>query len=263
MSAPELKTYLERLVKAFERPAFIQDDPIAVAHGFDDPRDQEVIGLYSALLAWGRRETVLTKMATLCDLMDWRPYEFVMHFDRGQLSDRLADFKHRTFQPLDAIWFTRNLSTLIMRWGSVEKIFAGHMSADSRDIAPAIEGFSRSIMMASAETPARLRKHLARPRSGSACKRLCMYLRWMVRRPPVDLGIWTMIQPAQLVLPLDVHSGRQARALGMLTRKADDWKSAIELTGRCREFCPEDPARYDYAFFGLGAYGDPTSGSNP
>ena len=251
----DLRCYLDDLAARFEQRAFIQDDPIAIPHGFDDPCDQEVIGLYAALLAWGRRATILNKMEELCERMRYRPYRFVRDFDERRDATRLATFKHRTFQPIDALWFTKNLGAALRRHERVEHLFARHLPADAADVGAAIQGFSEAIMTLAPETPPRLRKHLARPASGSACKRLCMYLRWMVRPGPVDLGCWTTIRPDQLVLPLDVHSGRQARALGMITRTANDWQAALELTRRCRLLCPDDPARYDFAFFGVGAYG--------
>ena len=254
---PALKAYLDGLVAHYERPAFITDDPIAIAHGFSDPRDQETIGLYAALLAWGQRSTVLSKMADLCQRMQYRPYAFVMGFERGRDGPRVSTFKHRTFQPEDALWFTENLSRLLRRHGTVERLFSLDLVQGAPDVTDVIQGFSQRMMEVSAATPDRLRKHLARPMAGSACKRMCMYLRWMVRSGPVDLGIWSSISPRQLVLPLDIHSGRQARTLNILTRKANDWKAALELTRACRRLCAEDPARYDYAFFGLGAYGPP------
>ena len=250
----ELKTYLDSLVARFEQPAFIADDPISIPHGFDDPRDQEVIGLYAALLAWGQRKTVLNKMAELCERMQYRPYRFVRDFHPARDADKLADFKHRTFQPIDARWFTRNLGAALRQHETVENLFAIKLAADAETVETAIQGFSEGLMAMSPETPRRLQKHLARPATGSACKRLNMYLRWMVRSGPVDLGIWTKIRPDQLVLPLDVHAGRQARALGMVSRKQNDWQATLELTANCRLLCPDDPARYDFAFFGVGAY---------
>lgn len=249
--------YLNRVVEHFETPAFIESDPISLPHGFDDPRDQEVIGLYAALLAWGQRKTVLNKMAELCERMQYKPYTFVRDFDAERDSARLKGFKHRTFQPRDAFWLTHNLSLLLREFETVERLFARHLSSGNPDVGPAIQGFSDAVMQVHSETPARLQKHLARPDAGSACKRLNMYLRWMVRPGPVDLDIWTGIQPHQLMLPLDVHSGRQARKLGMLERTYNDWRACVELTENCRELCPNDPARYDFAFFGLGIYGDP------
>lgn len=250
----ELKAYLNRLVDRFETRAFIAEDPISIPHGFDDPRDQEVIGLYAALLAWGRRQTVLNKMEELCERMDYAPFRFVRDFDPERDASALDGFKHRTFQPIDAFWFTHNLSAVLAQHGTVEALFADHLPPDVNDVGPAIQGFSTTILSISPQTPDRLRKHLARPEAGSACKRLNMYLRWMVRAGPVDLGIWTRITPDQLLLPLDVHSGRQARALGFIDRKSNDWKAVQRLTAVCRRLCPEDPARYDFAFFGPGAH---------
>ncbi len=252
---PNLQTYLDSLVARYEQPAFIADDPIAIPHGFDDPRDREVIGLYAALLAWGRRATIMAKLAELCERMRFRPYAFVRNFDVQRDAARLDGFKHRTFQPTDALHLTRSLSALLREHDTLESVFASHLSPDTPHIGPALQGFSESVMTAAPGIPKRLQKHLARPSTGSACKRLSMYLRWMVRPGPVDFGAWTRIAPAQLVLPLDVHTGRQARALGLLTRKQDDWRAALALTDRCRAFDSNDPCRYDFALFGSGAYG--------
>lgn len=251
----EFTSYLDSLVDRFERPDFIEHDPIAIPHGFDDPRDREVIGLFAALLAWGRRRAILDKMADLCERMEYRPFRFVYDFPSGRAASALEGFMYRTFQPQDAYWFTHNLGLLLREHGTVESLFARHLTRASSDVGPAIQGFSESIMSARATTPARLQKHLARPSTGSACKRLSMYLRWMVRPGPVDFGIWPSIDRSLLILPVDVHSGRQARALGMLDRRQNDWKAALELTDRCRMLSPQDPARYDFAFFGAGAYG--------
>lgn len=250
-----LKAYLDRCVDRYQRPAFITPDPVSIPHAFDDPRDQEVIGLYAALLAWGRRATVLAKMEDLCERMRYQPYRFVRHFEHGGHALRLEGFKHRTFQPIDAYWLTRNLSRALQAHETIERMFARHLGPGAPHVGPAIQGFSDTLT-GFPDTPARLRKHLARPSTGSACKRLCMYLRWMVRKGPVDLGLWNQITPGQLILPLDVHSGRQARALGLLERPTNDWRAALALTATCRTLDPTDPARYDFALFGIGAYGD-------
>ena len=165
---------------------------------------------------------------------------------------RLAGFKHRTFQPDDAVWLTANLALVLSRYGTLERAFTHHLPEGDRDVRAGLQGFSDLLFGIHPQTPARLRKHLARPSNGSACKRLNMYLRWMTRPGPVDFGIWPTVRTSQLILPLDIHSGRQARALGMLSRKQDDWKSALELTDHCRSLAPEDPCKYDYAFFGVG-----------
>ncbi len=249
------KTYLDQLVTYYEQPSFIADDPISICHAFSDKHDQEVIGLYAATLAWGSRAIIVSKLEDLCARMNFRPWNFVKNFDPQRDSDVLDSFVHRTFQPEDCIAFTQNLSRLINQHGSIENIFDCH--AGAHDIRESIEKFSTRMMTVCPDTPSRLSKHLARPSRNSACKRLSLYLRWMVRSGPVDLGIWKSIKSHQLLLPLDIHSGRQARALGLLHRKVNDWKAVIELTDACRALDRSDPVRYDYALFGIGMYGDP------
>jgi len=250
---------LDRLVDYFEQPAFIADDPISICHAFSDRADQEVIGLYAATLAWGSRTIILSKLEDLCIRMQFKPWSFVRNFNPDRDSEILRTFVHRTFQPEDCIAFTHNLSLLIHQYGNVENIFS--CSPDEPDARQSIERFSTRMMTIHPDTPARLSKHLARPSRASACKRLSLYLRWMVRSGPVDLGLWRKIKPSQLLLPLDIHSGRQARILGLLQRKMNDWKAVIELTDTCRSLNQSDPARYDYALFGLGMYGNPFADS--
>jgi uncharacterized protein (TIGR02757 family) len=243
-------------VRRYERPAFIGEDPISVPHGFDSSDDRAVIGLFAALLAWGRRDVMLRKLRELCERMRMQPARFVRRYDSNHDAERLDGFKHRTFQPTDARWLTRNLRDALNRHGSVQHLFARHLAPGDAHVGPAIQGFSETVIGINAGTPARLRKHLARPEAGSACKRLAMYLRWMVRGGPVDFGAWRQIRPAQLLVPLDTHSGRIARRLGLLRgRKSNDWKAALQLTRRCRRLCPHDPARYDFALFGAGVSG--------
>ena len=252
---------MDRLARQFESLEFVAVDPISVPLGFDDPRDQEVIGLYAALLAWGRRETILKNMASLCEMMAYRPFRFVSGFRPERDSEALAGFGHRTFRTDDAVNLTLALRVLLDRYGSLESVFATGMQApevdEASNVGRAIQFFSESVMRAVPDTPGRLQKHLARPAAGSACKRLCMYLRWMVRPGPVDLGIWDSIPASALIVPLDVHSGRQARALGLLERPQNDWKAALQLTEACRQLDPADPARFDFALFGPGAFDTP------
>ena len=247
--------FLNDLVAYYERPSFIDNDPISACYWFDQPKDQEVVGLYAATLAWGRRETTISKMAELCDRMRQNPFRFVWNFDLSFDAAQLEGFKHRTFSSEDAIWFTANLRRLLRHHKTVEGIFSSSHSPENDSTREAIQGFSEKMLGAHEETPARMRKHLAQPQRGSAAKRLCTYLRWMVRPGPVDLGLWTRIGTHQLTLPLDVHCGRQARDLGVLSRKSNDWNAVMELTKACRKLCPEDPCRYDFAFFGLGVSG--------
>jgi uncharacterized protein (TIGR02757 family) len=247
---------LDEWAALYERPAFVADDPVSLPHAFDDPADQETIGLFAAVLAWGRRSVVLAKLEELVERMGGRPHRFVRDFGpRG--ADRLDGFKHRTFSSADSQALAASLRVVLERHGSLGALFAGGLTPDDADVGPGIQRLSDTLI---ASGPGVRAKHLARPSTGSACKRLAMYARWMVRPGPVDLGLWGPgtapgVRPSQLVLPLDVHTGRQARRLGLLTRRADDWRAVQEVTAVCRALCPADPARYDYALFGLGAYG--------
>ncbi len=253
--APGTPALLDALVARFETAAFVADDPISVPHAFDDPADREVIGFYAALLAWGRRATILNKLGDLCARMRHAPAAFVRGYDDDRDGDCLAGFVHRTFSSDDARELTAGLSGLLRRYGSLEGAYAAHLGRGpdgTADVGAAIEGVATELLETA---PRRLARHLPRPSTGSACKRVAMYLRWMVRPGPVDFGLWTALAPADLLLPLDVHSGRSARRLGLLTRHQDDWRATRELTDACRALCPADPARYDFALFGAGAYG--------
>lgn len=257
-SLDALREYLNALVDRHERPAFLDDDPLSIPHAFDDRRDQEVIGLYAALLAWGRRDVLLRKLGELCERMNHAPYRFVRTFDPANDAAALSDFVHRTFQPIDAIWLTTNLRTALDRYETVEGLFKAHWPGERENpetfpVAAMLQGVSTTLLTINDDTPQRLRKHLARPKAGSACKRLNMYLRWMVRPGSVDLNLWSFLDPADLMMPVDVHVGRQARSLGLLHRKSNDWTAVRRLTAICRHFCASDPARYDFAFFGVGA----------
>jgi uncharacterized protein (TIGR02757 family) len=249
-----LRAYLDPIATRFEQPAFIEDDPISIPHGFDDPEDQVLIGWFAAILAWGRRDIMLSKLAELCDRFDYRPRRFIHDFSPARHASRLEGFVHRTFNDADLIGMVQALQTLT-RARTLESVFASGMSGEA-PVRDGIETLSCAVLDAIPGQPTRTRRHVARPSSGSACKRICMFLRWMVRPGPVDLGCWTSVPRSALMLPLDVHSGNQARAVGLLTRNANDWKAVEELTAACRWLDPTDPCRYDFAFFGTGSAGE-------
>ena len=249
-----LRAFLDTLADRYERAAFVADDPVSVPRAFDRPDDREVIGLFAAILAWGRRSVILVKLADLAERMGHSPAAFVRGFDVHRDAHRLAGFKHRTFTDADAVALTLAVQAALREFGSLGALFASSLPPRAPDIGPAIQAFSDTLGAIVPDAPVRS-KHLARPSTGSACKRLAMYARWMTRPGPVDMALWPGVSPHQLVVPLDVHTGRQARRLGLLTRPTDDWRAALELTEACRALCPSDPARYDFALFGLGAYG--------
>lgn len=198
--------------------------------------------------------------------MRFAPRAFVESFDANRDSGAMDGFVHRTFSSEDAVNLTIALSNILRSYGSLEALFIegmrpgeralGNLKSDGGRVRAGIEHFSSVLIAAAPGDTARVRRVLARPSTGSACKRLNMYLRWMVRPGPVDLGLWSEPRVNELLLPLDVHSGRQARAVGLLERRSNDWKAVIELTEACRELSPEDPARYDFAFFGSGSAGE-------
>ena len=250
-----LRQLLDESHDRYNTPAFIDEDPVAIPHLFSQRADIELAGFLTALIAWGRRSSILASARRLVEAMDMAPHAFVVE---GGPEDwaRLEGFVHRTFNYTDCLALLRALRRVYREHDSLEAIFAGGMSPGSPDVGPAIR-HARATLVAGRDFPARTHKHLADPGRGSSAKRINMFLRWMVRRDRrgVDFGLWTRLDPAQLICPLDVHTGNVARALGLLERKQNDWRAALELTQNLRTFCPTDPVRYDFSLFGLGVYG--------
>ena len=246
---------LDRAADRHNRPAFIAADPISLPHRFTHPADVEIVGFWVAMLAWGQRTTILQKGGELIDRMDGAPHDFVVNHlpsDRH----RFDDFRHRTFNAVDARCFLASLQDHYRRHASLEPAFADHLSATHLTVEAALTGFHHYFFRLPG-APVRTRKHVSTPARGSACKRLNMFLRWMVRRDDrgVDFGLWHRLRPSQLVCPCDVHVARTARRLGLLTRPQTDWRAALELTARLRQLDPADPCRYDFALFGMGIEG--------
>ncbi len=249
-----LKDYLDPIAQRFESIEFIQDDPISIPHAFSEADDQEIIGLFAALLAWGRRDVMLRKLGELCERMSFKPAAFVHEYRSSRDSEKLTGFVHRTFNAADLDGILVSLNHML-EGKSLQKAFSHGIDA-SEPVRSGIQSFSDRLLDGVPGRPQRIKQHIARPSTGSACKRLNMYLRWMVRSGPVDLGIWSILHPNQLFLPLDVHSGTQARAVGLLERKSNDWKSVDQLTESCRKLDPQDPCKYDFALFGSGSAGE-------
>jgi uncharacterized protein (TIGR02757 family) len=247
-----LRKLLDERVALYDTPAFIPADPISIPHRFSKKQDIEIAGFFAATLAWGIRTTIINNCTRLMQWMDGAPHDFILHHQPEDLKKMLG-FAHRTFNATDLLYFIETLQRHYQQYSSLEDAFMPQKSFEEDNVGPALIHFHNYFF--SGEHPERTRKHVSTPARGSACKRLCMFLRWMVRKDDagVDFGIWKKISPAQLVCPMDVHVARVAHRLGLIADEKANWRSALELTDTLRQWRPEDPAVYDYALFGLGA----------
>lgn len=245
-----LKEFLDAKVKQFNQPNFLEFDPISIPHRFSKKQDIEIAGLFAAVLAWGQRVTIINKTNQLMRWMDESPYDFIVNHKPSDLKP-FTTFKHRTFNATDALYFIEALRELYQKQSSLEELFIAQ-STDSH-IGNGIKNFHNAFFNLP-DFPSRTKKHVATPDRKSACKRINMYLRWMVRKDKagVDFGIWNRISPSQLICPVDLHVERVARKLKLLKRKQVDWETAVELTNNLKLLDQHDPVKYDFALFGLG-----------
>jgi len=261
-----IKAFLDAKVAQYNQPGFIENDPISIPHLFSKKQDIEIMGFWAATLAWGQRVTIIKKCKELITLMDGAPYDFIMNHQEPDL-EKLLSFKHRTFNDIDTLYFISFFRHHYERFNSLENAFVpkppNPLKRESFDLlalpleggeAEAALNHFRSYFFSLPDYPHRTQKHVSSPSQKSTCKRLNMFLRWMVRKDDcgVDFGIWNRIKPADLICPLDLHVDRVSRKLLLIARKQTDWQTAIELTQRLREFDPLDPVKYDFALFGLG-----------
>jgi uncharacterized protein (TIGR02757 family) len=252
MQKDDLKQFLDECVLRYNVPDFIENDPISIPHRFSRLQDIEIMGFWVAMLAWGQRKSIINSALRLVEYMDNAPYDFIVnHKEKDR--ERFLPFKHRTFQTLDTLYFLAFFQHFYKENHSLETAFARHLSPDATHTEAALIGFHNDFF-ALANAPQRTRKHIATPERKSTCKRLNMFLRWMVRNDAcgVDFGLWKQISPSQLLMPLDVHVERHARGFGLIQREKTDWLTVIELTQNLKQFDPHDPVKYDFALFGLG-----------
>jgi len=248
----KLRAFLDRKAAEYDAPAFIEPDPVCIPHAFTRKQDIEIAGFFASIFAWGNRRTIINKSFELMELMDHSPFLFIRDHSEKDLK-RMLSFKHRTFNVTDLLYFILFLKHHYRESDSLETAFSQWMHRDDEDTRKGLEGF-HDYFFSLPDAPTRTKKHIATPARNSSCKRLNMYLRWMVRKDDrgVDFGIWKKIQPAQLVCPIDVHVARVATRLGLLKRRQVDWQAAVELTGVLRQLDASDPVKYDFALFGLG-----------
>lgn len=254
MTEFEIKQLLDEKYEEYCSTDFIESDPISIPHQFEDKQDIEISGLLAATIAWGQRPMIIKNANKIMNLMGKEPYRFVMEHSEDDLN-ALDGFVHRTFNSTDLKHFVKALNHIYSKHQSLEDVFLNGIQDGDINLKNSIHYFKQKMFSVPHQN--RTQKHVADPLKGSSAKRLNMYLRWMCRPNDkgVDFGIWKRIPTSVLSCPLDVHSGRNARQLGLLYRKQNDWKAVEELDCALRNFHPEDPVRYDYALFGLGVFG--------
>ena len=254
MTFDNIKSFLDEKVNQYNHISFIENDPISIPHLFSDNQDREIMGFFASLLAWGQRRTIIAKCGELVQRFGGEPYRFVMEHGDDDLKGLLG-FGHRTFNDTDLLYFVNFLHRHYSRYTTLEDAFL------DRGIFYSVEDSLirfEQVFFDFPDAPHRTRKHVATPLRNSACKRINMFLRWMVRNDDrgVDFGIWKRIPQSALICPIDLHVDRASRRLGLITRKQTDWKTALELTGNLRLLDSSDPVKYDFALFGLSLEDD-------
>ena len=251
MTKTELKEFLDNKVEQYNNPKFIESDPIQIPHQYSIKEDIEISAFLTATIAWGNRKMIIKNAFRMMDLLGNSPYDFIMEHNDNQLIS-LNNFVHRTFNGIDFTFFIRSLKNIYENHDGLEALFV--KNADEVSLQNSIHHFKKVFF--DIEHPSRTTKHISDPSKGSAAKRINMFLRWMIRDDNcgVDFGIWKSLSPALLSCPLDVHSGNVARKLGLLHRKQNDAKALLELDTNLRKMDAMDPAKYDFALFGLGVF---------
>ncbi|MFI3316210.1 MAG: TIGR02757 family protein [Rikenellaceae bacterium] len=249
----DTRELLDSLHERFNREEFIEHDPISIPHRFSAVEDIEIAGLFASTIAWGNRKAIVKSAGRMMEYMDNAPYDFVCNATDKDLQT-LQSYVHRTFNGSDLTDFVVAIRSICDEYDSIGKLMV-QLYSDSKSVPSLLSNF-RARFLLSSHNP-HCEKHISSIDKGAACKRLNMYLRWMVRRDNngVDFGIWDEIPMSALYLPLDVHSGNVARALGLLERKQSDWKAVDQVTRALREFDADDPVKYDFALFGAGIEG--------
>lgn len=248
----QLKIFLDRKAEEYNKQSFIKDDPICIPHRFTKKQDIEIAAFFAAILAWGNRTTIINKSNELVKLMGDKPYEFCVNYSDNDLK-RLLNFKHRTFNATDILYFVAFFHHHYTQSNTLETAFAKGLKGVDLTVENALRQFY-TYFFSLEDAPQRTRKHIATPDKKSTCKRLNMFLRWMVRNDAtgVDFGLWKQLSASQLICPIDVHVARVAKRLGLVTRNQTDWLTALELTTHLKLLDPADPVKYDFALFGLG-----------
>ena len=248
---PDLKDFLDEKSYQYESLEFIKDDPILVPHSFTKKEDIEISGFITSIISWGNRKSIINSAKKIIEFMDYSPFDFILNHTNKDLYKE-GESIHRTFNSTDLNYFIVSLKRIYKDYNGLEDILSNN--SNGNDLQKRISTFKEIFF--SLDHPTRTRKHLPSPIDGSSAKRFNMFLRWMVRsnEKGVDFGLWNKIDKSELSLPLDVHTGRIARLLGLLKRNTNDSRAVEEINLKLREMDPKDPVKYDFALFGLGVY---------
>lgn len=238
------KAELDKLVEKYENEDFIKDDPVQFIHRFHNKKDIEIAGFIASLLAYGNRKQFIKKLDELFAIAQNEPLNFIQNFE----PELIGDFNYRFGKPNDFIEIFKIMKELYNTSDGLEELFA-YGYQQGKIFENVVDYF---YSKASKDAKHGFYHMIPNPHNGGAMKRMCMYLRWMVRKSTVDVGIWKFMKPSELYIPLDVHVGRVSRQMGLLTRSANDFKAVIELTENLKKLCPQDPIKYDFAIFSYG-----------
>jgi uncharacterized protein (TIGR02757 family) len=252
------KSYLDKLVATFETPDFIGSDPVQFPHRYTKKQDIEVSGLISSAFAYGQRRKIIENLECIHKTLNKSPHEFVINFDLDRDARFFSGFCYRFTGEADILYLIDSLSQVLKKYDSLEDAFLQGFSLEDKNVKSGLVNFVnllRSYLPCGVPCSKAFSHLVPSPENGSACKRLNLFLKWMVRKAPVDLGIWNRVPSDKLIIPLDVHVARLSMLWGLTDRKSDDWRKAEEITEKLKQFDPDDPVKYDFAIFGAGVSG--------
>lgn len=253
MNFQELKDFLDEKADFYNHLDFITNDPLSIPHRFSKREDIEIAGFLTATISWGNRKSIINSATKMMLLMDDAPHDFILNHSAKELKSIGENTVHRTFKGEDFAQFIINLKRIYQQNDSMEHLF--QVLEGETNYRNSIERFRTAFLEDSTH---RSSKHVSSPHKNSSAKRLMMFLRWMVRndQKKVDFGLWNSLPQQYLSIPLDVHTGNISRKLELISRKQNDWKTVEELDGILRKMDANDPAKYDFALFGLGVSKD-------
>lgn len=249
-SNTELKEKLEYHYKKFNKSC-MSPDPVEFLHNYKNPLEIELTGFISALFAFGNVKQIEKTLSIIQKRVKNTPLKYIQKSDENKIKRDFVDLKHRYYTGKDIAELMFILKITYRKYGSLENLFSSYKS-NTTSMKDAISGFSAELKSMAAYTSNGLSFMFAEPKKGSACKRMNLFLRWMVRDDSIDFGLWKTIKPSELIIPVDTHIAKISQNLGLTTKKTVSWNMAEEITENLRTYCPEDPVKYDFALCHIG-----------